>query len=74
MYAYEGLANVTVLARYFGQAPVELTTVERLGVRQYFRQVPYLRKKFSGQYCLGRCWRISAASARYPLESNSRRK
>lgn len=28
MYVYEGLATVTVLARYAGQSPVELTTLE----------------------------------------------
>lgn len=28
MYVYEGLATVTVLARYVGQPPVELTTLE----------------------------------------------
>jgi hypothetical protein len=28
MYVYEGLATVTVLARYLGHPPVELTTLE----------------------------------------------
>ncbi|VEF10858.1 Uncharacterised protein [Pseudomonas fluorescens] len=27
-YVYKGLATVTVMARYFGQAPLELTTLE----------------------------------------------